>query len=130
MEHTESGSSAPSFAARAVVPLAIAAVMAVTVALRGGVERSAPRVQEAQPQPTTAASVGFGPASVRGGTAQSAACATCGTVESVQAVAQDGFRVRIRMDDGSRRTFSQPTAPGYEVGEKVRIIEGASASRG
>ena len=130
MEHTESRSSAPSSAARAVVPLAIAAVMTVTVALRGGVERPSPQAQESRPQPAATASVGAGLASARGGTAPSAACTTCGTVESVQAVERDGFHVRIRMDDGSRRTVSQPTAPGYEVGEKVRIIEGANASRG
>lgn len=122
MEHAENRPIAPSFAARAVVPLAIAAVMAVTIVIRGGIERASPRASDLRPQPSAAAA--------SGGSVQSAACTTCGIVESVQAVEPDGFRVRVRMDDGSRRTFSQPTAPGYEVGEKVRIIEGASASRG
>jgi outer membrane lipoprotein SlyB len=84
-------------------------------------------------------------------------CATCGTVEAVRlfevqggdnagvAVADNApagreiekqagrktvYRVTIRMDDGSYRTISQPVAPGYGSGEKVRIIDGSVVPHG
>jgi len=71
-------------------------------------------------------------------------CATCGTVESVREFAVKGgasgvgaiagretvYRVTIRMDDGSYRTISQPIAPGYGVGEKVRVIDSSVVARG
>ena len=84
-------------------------------------------------------------------------CATCGTVESVRPFEVKGeaggagaaaggaaagpeirkqvnsktvHRVTIRMDDGSYRTISQPVAPGYGVGEKVRIIDGSVVPHG
>lgn len=61
-------------------------------------------------------------------------CATCGTVESVRAVeVKDGataYRVTIRMDDGSFRAISQPIAPGYGVGEKVRVIDSSVVAHG
>ena len=130
MEQIERRSTAPSFAARAAVPLAIVGVMAVAVTLRGGVAPTDPFARDKRLQPSTAAASVARSSTARGTTAQSAACASCGVVESVHTVEAGGFRVRIRMDDGSRRTFSQPVAPGYEVGEKVRIIEGTDASRG
>ena len=40
------------------------------------------------------------------------------------------YRVTIRMDDGSYRAISQPVAPGYGAGEKVRIIDGQVVPRG
>lgn len=76
-------------------------------------------------------------------------CATCGSVESVRTFEVTGarpaegarnseqpsgprivYRVTIRMDDGSYRTISLPVAPGYGVGEKVRIIDGSVVPRG
>ena len=66
-------------------------------------------------------------------------CAKCGVVESVRAFGVKGevgdrdetvYRVTIRMDDGSYRTISHPVAPGYSIGEKVRIIDGAVIPRG
>lgn len=76
-------------------------------------------------------------------------CATCGVVESVRTFEVTGpggnggaeagksepqkrivYRVTIRMDDGSYRAISQPVAPGYGTGEKVRIIDGQVVPRG
>jgi len=66
-------------------------------------------------------------------------CAKCGVVESVRAFGVKGeagdrdetvYRVTIRMDDGSYRTISHPVAPGYSIGEKVRLIDGAVVPRG
>ncbi|KPF50804.1 hypothetical protein IP87_01685 [beta proteobacterium AAP121] len=61
-------------------------------------------------------------------------CRSCGTVEGVQAVQAGGaklrtaFQVRVRMDDGSLRSFTSPTAPtpGLEVrveGESYRVVQ-------
>jgi outer membrane lipoprotein SlyB len=35
------------------------------------------------------------------------------------------YRVKVRMDDGTFRAVSQIGAPAVEVGERVRIINGA-----
>jgi hypothetical protein len=71
----------------------------------------------------------------RGAHAASAGvCRSCGTVEGVQAVQagaanlRAGFQVRVRMDDGSVRNFTTPTAPtpGVEVrveGETYRVLQ-------
>jgi hypothetical protein len=84
-------------------------------------------------------------------------CASCGTVEAVRVVEVRGniaptilgaaggvlagngvernvqkrvsYRVTVRMDDGSFRTVSQPTAPTVAVGDRVRIANGALAAR-
>lgn len=37
---------------------------------------------------------------------------------------QYAYRVTIRMDDGSFRTVSLPSAPAFSVGDKVRVVEG------
>ncbi|MCX7890855.1 MAG: hypothetical protein N2544_00615 [Burkholderiales bacterium] len=72
-------------------------------------------------------------------------CATCGVVDSVRAVRTRGegtgfgavaddeagktvrsrtvYRVTVRMDDGSWRTFSQPAA--WRPGERVRVVDGS-----
>lgn len=39
------------------------------------------------------------------------------------------WRVSVRMDDGSVRTLSQSRQPGFAVGEKVKVINGALVSR-
>lgn len=40
------------------------------------------------------------------------------------------YRVTVRMDDGSARTFYQSSPPAVGVGEKVRVINGNLAARG
>ena len=35
------------------------------------------------------------------------------------------YRVTLRMDDGSYRTFSQPTPPAVAIGNRVQIVDGA-----
>ena len=40
------------------------------------------------------------------------------------------YQVRVRMDDGESRTFSQPTADGWRVGDRVRVVNGELTSRG
>jgi len=39
------------------------------------------------------------------------------------------YRVTVRMDDGSYRTFSQSSAPALAIGEHVRIVNGAVLAR-
>jgi hypothetical protein len=84
-------------------------------------------------------------------------CASCGTVEAVRVIEVRGdtaptivgaaggalagngveknvqkrvsYRITVRMDDGSFRTVSQPTAPAVAVGDRVRIANGALATR-
>jgi outer membrane lipoprotein SlyB len=34
------------------------------------------------------------------------------------------YQVVIRMDDGNTRTFAFESAPGYAVGDKVKILDG------
>jgi len=36
---------------------------------------------------------------------------------------ENAYRVTIRMDDGSFRTVSVPSAPTFSVGDKVRVVE-------
>jgi len=127
---------------------AAAAVIAVTlvalVALAGllPLNRS-PKTQETlAPATTTNPREPVGnaarPASTTEGPAAAGLCTTCGIVESVRAFEVRGeaagagktvHRVTIRMDDGSYRTISHPVAPGYSVGEKVRIIDGSVVPR-
>jgi outer membrane lipoprotein SlyB len=40
------------------------------------------------------------------------------------------YRVSVRMDDGSTRTFYQSSPPAVVVGDKVRVINGNLSSRG
>lgn len=35
------------------------------------------------------------------------------------------YEISVRMDDNSHRTFTQETEPAYNIGEKVRIVDGA-----
>ena len=39
------------------------------------------------------------------------------------------YRVTVRMDDGSFRTISQPSAPALTVGERVRVVDGTVVAR-
>jgi hypothetical protein len=79
-------------------------------------------------------------------------CALCGVVEAVRpyeirststapggddaqeagrgaVVPRTAYRVTVRMEDGSYRTLSQPTRPAFKSGDRVRIADGALASR-
>jgi outer membrane lipoprotein SlyB len=40
------------------------------------------------------------------------------------------YRVSVRMDDDTLRTLYSPNPPGFAVGDKVRVINGALAARG
>jgi outer membrane lipoprotein SlyB len=40
------------------------------------------------------------------------------------------YRITVRMDDGTTRTLTQETPPGFGIGEKVRIVDGRLAARG
>lgn len=42
--------------------------------------------------------------------------------------ATTSYQVRVRMDDGSVRTFNRETAPPYRNGERVRIVNGGLRS--
>lgn len=63
--------------------------------------------------------------------AASVACPSCGTVHSVGSFPTRGdapaaaLRVTVRMDDGSYRSFAQPSARSVGIGERVRIVDGA-----
>ena len=39
------------------------------------------------------------------------------------------YQVRVRMDDGSTRTFPQSTQDGWRTGDRVRVVNGALTSR-
>jgi outer membrane lipoprotein SlyB len=34
------------------------------------------------------------------------------------------YEIRVRLDDGTLRTFHQNSAPGWHTGERVRIVKG------
>ena len=40
------------------------------------------------------------------------------------------FSTTVRFDDGTSRVFNDATAPGWRVGEKVRIVNGVIQSNG
>jgi len=40
------------------------------------------------------------------------------------------YQIWIRYEDGSKGMFVQPTAPGWRVGDKVKVINGALQSNG
>lgn len=40
------------------------------------------------------------------------------------------YRITVRMDDGTTRTLTQETPPGFGIGEKVRIVDGRLVARG
>ena len=61
-------------------------------------------------------------------------CAHCGIVESVRVAGKNVknstlYRVTVRMDDGSVRSVSLPSAPGYAVGDRVRVLNGSQLER-
>jgi len=65
---------------------------------------------------------------------KTAGCAHCGVVESVRVAEKNvknstRYRVTVRMDDGSMRSVSLPTAPGYAVGDRVRVLNGSQLER-
>jgi hypothetical protein len=78
-------------------------------------------------------------ASSRPGVAAAPApCVACGVVESVKTVAariphdaKDSTRytVSIRMDDGSTRSIALPSAAGYAVGDRVRVLQDSRLER-
>ncbi|MBC7453267.1 MAG: glycine zipper 2TM domain-containing protein [Massilia sp.] len=39
--------------------------------------------------------------------------------------ASHSYAIRVRLDDGSRRTFHQQDAPGWRDGDRVRVVNGA-----
>ena len=42
--------------------------------------------------------------------------------------ASHSYAIRVRLDDGSRRTFHQQDAPGWRDGDRVRVVNGALRS--
>jgi outer membrane lipoprotein SlyB len=73
--------------------------------------------------------------------AKKANCRTCGVVAAVRKVEVNGneiardakkqsvYRLTVRMDDGSERTVTQPSAPSHGVGARVRV-NGNALERG
>jgi len=43
---------------------------------------------------------------------------------------ETSYRVHVRMDDGSERTFDQATAGGYSVGQRVKLDNGSWVNAG
>jgi outer membrane lipoprotein SlyB len=39
------------------------------------------------------------------------------------------WRITVRLDDGSVRTLSQPAAPPFAIGDRVRIVNGSGLER-
>ncbi|MDB5917815.1 MAG: hypothetical protein JWR40_2049 [Massilia sp.] len=42
--------------------------------------------------------------------------------------ATHSYEIRVRLDDGSHRTFHQQNAPGWRQGDRVRVVKGALRS--
>jgi hypothetical protein len=87
--------------------------------------------------------------------AQAARCTSCGVVEAIRTVElhseasgpgvaaggvagqqiekqlkkSTAWRTTVRLDDGSVRTLSQPAAPPFAVGDRVRIVSGSGVER-
>ena len=38
--------------------------------------------------------------------------------------ATHSYEIRVRLDDGSSRTFHQQNAPGWHTGDRVRVVKG------
>lgn len=51
------------------------------------------------------------------------ACADCAVVESVSGDVYD-YEVVVRYEDGSTGVFSQVDPPQWQVGDKVRVVDG------
>jgi hypothetical protein len=60
-------------------------------------------------------------------------CSNCGNIESVRMVtdqdegdmkASQTCEIRVRLDDGSLRTFHQGGEPSWRNGERVRVVSG------
>jgi hypothetical protein len=68
--------------------------------------------------------------------ARKANCRNCGVVSSVRPIEviaaeakTKGYRVTVRMDDGSERSVSLAAQPGFGIGARVRI-NGSALERG
>jgi len=55
---------------------------------------------------------------------KSVACDSCGKIVSISAAEQEGngFRIKIRMENGSYHTITQYNEPHYRVGDQVKLI--------
>ncbi len=51
-------------------------------------------------------------------------CSHCGNIESTRSLNTGKIEVRVRLDDGTLRTYHQPQ-PQWRTGERVNIINGA-----
>lgn len=62
-------------------------------------------------------------------------CASCGVIDAIRTVEPRAgtqraiWRVTVRLDDGSVRTLSQPAAPPFAIGDRVRIVNGSGLER-
>ena len=54
---------------------------------------------------------------------RTAGCTSCGSVTSITSLS-DFWEVRVRFDDGASRRLRFPTAPGYRIGDRVRLENG------
>jgi hypothetical protein len=126
-EHTESRNHGDFWSQIPVVLFAIAAVVAIVAV---NTHEPAVGVPGSDPAPTTIApEVGLDPAD----------CADCGEVIAVRP-AQNGdagatgqiqgaVLIDVRMNDGSVRTVKQ-LAPGFEVGDRVKVNGSELSARG
>lgn len=118
----------------AVATVAVTAVLTAVMVTRA--ERQAQQVQSSVPQPAVAQAPQAppparpdAPATMRLGAGP--ACGNCGVIESVAMRSpHGGYRMRIRMDDGSVRTVEQRDAllAGSRVvleGRAVRVLPGS-----
>ena len=118
-----------------ISPLVVAVAASVTIACLVGVSaytgmlpgKRVPTTRDEVPLPRSESKP-----------SQAAACALCGTIESIRSVdvpddaggtsgttaPRKAFRVTLRMDDGSFRTISLSSPPAFAVGDKVRVVEG------
>jgi outer membrane lipoprotein SlyB len=116
------------------------------MALSAGAQQSTP----ARPVPAPAHEHATGPVKVAAAEAGHQWCSSCGNIESVRTIithphgsglgaaggaalgnqvegnmhAATSYEIRVRLDDGTLRTFHQASPPSWRTGKRVRIVKG------
>lgn len=106
-------------AAIAVIVFSVAGIATMMGWMPGALSGSGPAAKPATDRPHAAA-----------GAPASASCSECGVIESVRAIEFEpnmkrptSYQIRVRMNDGTFRTFVEQEQPALRAGQRVRVTE-------
>ncbi len=114
----------PAEAARPSAPAGTCALCGTVESIRTVEVRGEPGGPGAVPGGFAGAAIGDRTRGENGNTAITVLGAAGGVFAGSELKKRRAYRVTVRMDDGSFRTVSLSSTPPFNVGDKVRVIEG------